>query len=207
MGIVVNADGERFLDEGADFRNYTYAKYGAEVLRQPQGIAHQIFDAHTGSMLRTIDYEAPGATSVEADTVGELAERLGIDPARLERTVRDFNAAVQEGEFDPSVKDGKGTDGLRPPKSNWALPIDQPPFTAFPVTCGITFTFGGLRVDERARVLDEAGAPLPGLFAAGELVGGLFFHNYPGGSGLTAGTVYGRRAGYAAADLVRSLAA
>ena len=207
MGIVVNADGERFLDEGADFRNYTYAKYGAEVLRQPQGIAHQIFDAHTGSMLRTIDYEAPGATSVEADTLGELAERLGIDPARLERTVRDFNAAVQDGEFDPTIKDGKGTDGLRPPKSNWALPIDQPPFTAFPVTCGITFTFGGLRVDEQARVLDEAGAPLPGLFAAGELVGGLFFHNYPGGSGLTAGTVYGRRAGYAAADLVRSLAA
>ena len=200
IGIVVNADGERFLDEGADFRNYTYAKYGAEVLRQPQGIAAQIFDARTVSMLRTIDYEAPGATRVDADTIGELAERLGIEPARLERTVREYNAAVRPGDFDPSVKDGVRTEGITPPKSNWALPISQPPFTAFPVTCGITFTFGGLRVDEHARVLDEAGAPLNGLFAAGELVGGLFFHNYPGGSGLTAGTVWGRRAGYAAAD-------
>ena len=201
LGIVVNADGHRFLDEGADFRNYTYAKYGAEVLRQPQAVAHQLFDARTAGMLRTIDYEAPGATRVDADTIAELAERLGIDAARLVRTVAEYNAAVQPGEFDPSVKDGKRTQGIDPPKSNWALPLEQPPFTAFPVTCGITFTFGGLRVDERARVLDEAGAPMPGLFAAGELVGGLFFHNYPGGSGLTAGTVWGRRAGYAAADL------
>ena len=150
-------------------------------------------------MLRAIDYEAPGATRVDADTIAGLAERLGIDPARLERTVAEYNAAVRPGEFDPSVKDGKRTEGITPPKSNWALPLDTPPFTAFPVTCGITFTFGGLRVDEHARVLDEAGAPIPGLYAAGELVGGLFFHNYPGGSGLTAGTVYGRRAGYAAA--------
>jgi tricarballylate dehydrogenase len=199
VAIVVNADGERFIDEGADFRNYTYAKYGAEVLRQPQGIAAQIFDARTAQMLRTIDYEAPGATRVDADTLGQLAERLGIDAERFERTVAVFNAAIRPGEFDPTVKDGKRTEGIDPPKSNWALPIERPPFTAFPITCGITFTFGGVRVDEDARVLDVAGRPLPGLFAAGELVGGLFFHNYPGGTGLTAGAVYGRRAGYAAA--------
>jgi tricarballylate dehydrogenase len=199
VGIVVNADGERFLDEGADFRNYTYAKYGAEVLRQPQGIAHQIFDADSAGMLRTIDYEAPGATRVDADTLAELARALGIDPERFERTVREFNGAIVAGDFDPAIKDGLRTEGITPPKSNWALPIERPPFTAFPVTCGITFTFGGLRVDEQARVLDGAGRPLPGLYAAGELVGGLFFHNYPGGSGLTAGAVYGRRAGYAAA--------
>jgi tricarballylate dehydrogenase len=199
VAIVVNADGERFIDEGADFRNYTYAKYGAEVLRQPQGIAAQIFDARTVQMLRTIDYEAPGATRVDADTLAELAEGLGIDAERFERTVTEFNAAIGPGDFDPTVKDGKRTEGIEPPKSNWALPVEQPPFTAFPITCGITFTFGGVRVDEDARVLDSAGRPLPGLFAAGELVGGLFFHNYPGGSGLTAGAVYGRRAGYAAA--------
>jgi tricarballylate dehydrogenase len=199
LGIVVNAAGDRFLDEGADFRNYTYAKYGAEVLRQPQGIAHQLFDARTAAMLRTIDYEAPGATRVDAGTIEELGEALGIDPGRLARTVAEYNAAVRPGDFDPAIKDGKRTEGITPPKSNWALPLEQPPFTAFPVTCGITFTFGGLRVDEQARVLDEAGAPIEGLYAAGELVGGLFFHNYPGGSGLTAGTVYGRRAGYAAA--------
>ena len=200
VAIVVNADGERFIDEGADFRNYTYAKYGAEVLRQPQGIAAQIFDARTVEMLRTIDYEAPGATRVDADTLAELAEGLGIDAARLERTVAEFNAAIRPGDFDPTIKDGKRTEGIEPPKSNWALPVEQPPFTAFPVTCGITFTFGGVRVDGDARVLDTGGRPLPGLFAAGELVGGLFFHNYPGGSGLTAGAVYGRRAGSAAAE-------
>ena len=199
-GIVVNADGERFIDEGADLRNYTYAKYGAEVLRQPQGIAAQVFDAKTVGMRRTIDYDAPGATRVDADTLRGLAEALGIDPERFERTVREFNAAIRPGEFNPAVKDGKRTEGITPPKSNWALPVDTPPFTAFPVTCGITFTFGGVRVDDRARVLDGAGRPLPGLYAAGELVGGLFFHNYPGGSGLAAGAVYGRRAGWAAAE-------
>jgi tricarballylate dehydrogenase len=176
------------------------SKYGAEVLRQPRGWAAQIFDARTVEMLRTIDYEAPGATRVDAPDLGDLARQLGIDPARLQRTVAEFNAAVQPGEFDPAVKDGKRTEGVTPPKSNWALPVEQPPFTAFPVTCGITFTFGGVRVDEHARVLDDAGRPLPGLYAAGELVGGLFFHNYPGGSGLTAGAVYGRRAGYSAAE-------
>ena len=126
-------------------------------------------------------------------------EKLNIDPERFERTVAEFNAAIGPGDFDPTIKDGKGTQGIDPPKSNWALPVEQPPFTAFPITCGITFTFGGVRVDEDARVLDSGGRPLPGLFAAGELVGGLFFHNYPGGTGLTAGAVYGRRAGYAAA--------
>jgi tricarballylate dehydrogenase len=199
VGIVVNLDGERFIDEGADFRNYTYAKYGAAVLEQPSGVAFQVFDARSVPLLRAIDYEAPGVTRVDADSLRELAEALGIDAERFERTVTEFNAAIVPGEFDPAVKDGVRTDGLAVPKSNWALPIEVPPFTAFPVTCGITFTFGGVRVDEDARVLDLAGRPLPGLYAAGELVGGLFFHNYPGGSGLTAGTVYGRRAGYAAA--------
>ena len=150
------------------------------MLRQPSGVAFQVFDARSVRMLRTIDYEAPGATRVDADTLGELAEALGIDAERFERTVREFNAAIVPGEFDPAVKDGLRTEGLAVPKSNWALPIEQPPFTAFPVTCGITFTFGGVRVDADARVLDLAGRPLPGLFAAGELVGGLFFHNYPG---------------------------
>ncbi|MDA0180172.1 FAD-dependent tricarballylate dehydrogenase TcuA [Solirubrobacter phytolaccae] len=199
VGIVVNRDGERFIDEGADFRNYTYAKYGAEVLRQPDGVAFQVFDARSAKLLRGIDYDAPGNTRVVAETLGELAAALRIDGERFERTVRDFNAAITGGPFDPAIKDGLRTDGLAVPKSNWALPVAEPPFVAFPVTCGITFTFGGLRVDEQARVLDLSGKPMPGLHACGELVGGLFFHNYPGGSGLTAGTVYGRRAGYAAA--------
>ncbi len=187
-----------FVDEGADFRNYTYAKYGAEVLRQPGAIAYQLFDARTEPLLRPDEYRAPGATRVEADTVEELAARLGLSPVTLSRTVAEFNAAVQPGTFDPSIKDGKRTLGLDPPKSNWAVPLDTPPFVCFPVTCGITFTFGGLRIDRDARVLDAAGRPIPGLYAAGELVGGLFYHNYPGGTGLASGAVFGRRAGAAA---------
>jgi hypothetical protein len=151
VGIVVNRRGERFLDEGEDFRNYTYAKFGAEVLRQPEGIAAQVFDAKTVGLLRTIDYEAPGAARVDADTLGELADGLGIDRAGFERTVAAFNeASAGEHAFDPSVKDGRGTVGISPPKSNWAQPIDTPPYVGFRITCGITFTFGGVRVDDQA---------------------------------------------------------
>jgi tricarballylate dehydrogenase len=199
VGLVVNRDGERFLDEGADFRNYTYARYGAEILRQPGAIAAQLFDARTLPLLRVVDYEAPGTSRVEAETVGELADALGFDREGLERTVEAFNAAVTDAPFDPAIKDGKRTVGIHPPKSNWAQPLDEPPFVAFPVTCGITFTFGGVRVDASAQVLDSAGDPMPGLYAAGELVGGIFFHNYPGGTGLMSGAVFGRRAGAAAA--------
>jgi tricarballylate dehydrogenase len=203
VGIVVNRRGERFLDEGEDFRNYTYAKFGARVLEQPEGVAAQVFDAKSIPLLRSIDYDAPGATRVEADTLEGLAAALGIDAQGLARTVTDFNAAIVDRPFDPAVKDGRRTEGVTPPRSNWAMAIDTPPYVAFPVTCGITFTFGGVRVDDDAAVLDTAGRPIPGLFAAGELVGGLFFHNYPGGSGLTAGLVYGRRAGWAAAQPTR----
>jgi tricarballylate dehydrogenase len=201
LGIVVNRDGERFLDEGADFRNYTYARYGAEILRQPGAIAFQLFDAQTAPLLRSDEYEAPGASRVQAQTIGELADGLEIPRARLERTVSEFNDAVNDARFDPAVKDGKRTDGITPPKSNWALALSQPPFQGFPVTCGITFTFGGVRVDDDARVLDRGGRVIPGLYAAGEVVGGLFFGNYPGGTGLMSGAVFGRRAGSSAAAL------
>lgn len=199
LGLVVNRDGERFLDEGADFRNYTYARYGAEILRQPGSIAAQLFDARTAPLLRSDEYDSPGVSRVEAATVGELADLLGIDRGHLERTVTTFNDAVTDVPFDPSRKDGKGTRGISPPKSNWALPLREPPFLGFPVTCGITFTFGGVRVTREARVLDRGQRPIPGLYGAGEVVGGLFFHNYPGGTGLMSGAVFGRRAGTSAA--------
>jgi tricarballylate dehydrogenase len=148
------------------------------------------------------EYRIREVTKAEADTLGELARKLEIDPAGLERTVTAFNAAVQPGTFNPGILDGKRTLGIAPPKSNWALPLDAPPYVGYAVTCGITFTFGGLRVDTRARVLDTEDRPIRGLYAAGELVGGLFYHNYPGGSGLMAGSVFGRLAGEsAAADL------
>ena len=199
VGIVVNGDAKRFIDEGADFRNYTYAKYGAEILRQPGAVAFQLFDAKTAPLLREDEYTAPGVSRHEATTIRGLADKAGLNPDALERTVDEFNAAVQPGEFNPTVKDGKRTEGIEPPKSNWAQPLDEPPFLAFAVTCGITFTFGGLKIDSDARVLDRADQPILGLHAAGELVGGLFYHNYPGGSGLTSGSVFGRRAGASAA--------
>jgi tricarballylate dehydrogenase len=108
--------------------------------------------------------------------------------------------------YEPTIKDGKGTRGITPRKSNWALPIDTPPFVGYAVTCGITFTFGGLRIDKDAAVLDGDGRPIRALFAAGELVGGLFYHNYPGGTGLSSGAVFGRVAGRSAAlSAARSL--
>jgi tricarballylate dehydrogenase len=204
FGIMVNRQANRFLDEGADFRNLTYARYGAEILKQPGALAYQLFDARTLPLLSKADYSAPGTSRVEAGSIGEMAVQLGLNPQALEKTVRDFNTAVGPGTFNPAIKDGKRTVGIDPPKSNWAVPLDRPPFVAFPVTCGITFTFGGLRVNSDAAVLDTSGRPMAGLFAAGELVGGLFYHNYPGGSGLMAGSVFGRRAGWAAGRLAVS---
>jgi tricarballylate dehydrogenase len=198
FGIVVNANGERFVDEGADFRNYTYAKYGREILKQPHRAAFQIFDAKVEHLLRD-EYRIAQVTKASAQTIAELANKLGIDGKRLQRTLSAFNAAVQPGDFDPTRLDAKGTNGIKPPKSNWALPLDTPPYSGYAVTCGITFTFGGLRIDRDARVLDTDARPIPGLYAAGELVGGLFWGNYAGGSGLMAGSVFGRTAGLNAA--------
>lgn len=200
FGIMVNALGERFLDEGADFRNYTYAKYGRKILAQPNQFAWQIFDAKVTHLLRD-EYRIREVTRVTADSIDDLVARMeGVDGARLAQTIGEFNAAVQmDVPFDPNVKDGRGTAGLEVAKSNWANPLDTPPYQAYGVTCGITFTFGGLHIDGTGRVLDVATDPIPGLYAAGELVGGLFYFNYPGGTGLTAGAVFGRRAGGAAA--------
>ena len=198
-GIVVNVEGRRFLDEGADYRNYTYAKYGRAILRQPLRTAFQLFDQKTVPLLRD-EYRVRYATKAEAGSIRELAETLGADPDALERTVAAFNAACPAGAFNPATLDGLGTRGIEPPKSNWAQPLDTPPYVGFAVTCGITFTFGGLKIDHRsAQVLDTEERPIPGLYAAGELVGGLFYNNYAGGSGLMAGAVFGRIAGRSAA--------
>jgi tricarballylate dehydrogenase len=199
LGLIVNLRGERFVDEGADFRNYTYVKYGRAVLGQPRRTAFQVFDQKVVDLLRE-EYRIREVTKAEAATVEELARKLEIDPTGFARTVREFNAAVaKEVPFNPAVKDGKGTRGITPPKSNWAQPLDTPPYVGYAVTTGITFTFGGLKITERGEVIDCEQRPIPGLFAAGELVGGLFYHNYPGGAGLMAGAVFGRIAGRSAA--------
>lgn len=200
LGIIVNREGERFLDEGADFRNLTYAKYGKEVLMQPGAVAWQIFDAPLRPMLRAEEYEVPGVGEHIAGSLAELAAATGIDRDGLERTVSAFNESIDQGvPFDPNVKDGRAAQTV-PAKSNWANPISEAPFYAYPVTCGITFTFGGLKGDEEARVLRADGTAIPGLYACGEALGGLFSENYPGGSGLAAGIVFGRTAGRSAAS-------
>ena len=204
FGLMVNVDGQRFLDEGADFRNYTYVTYGRALLTQPQGVAFQIFDDKVKHLLRD-EYHIPQVTMAQADSIEELARRLDIDPAGLAATMREYNAAVQtDVPYNPTVKDGRGTVGIAPPKTNWAQTVDTPPYLGYAVTCGISFTFGGVRIDNRGRVLNTSLEPVPGLYAAGEMVGGLFYHNYPGGSGLAAGMVFGRLAGNSAAQRARA---
>jgi tricarballylate dehydrogenase len=199
FGIIVNVTGRRFVDEGADFRNYTYAKYGRVILDQPAQTAWQVFDAKVLHLLRE-EYRIRQVTKARADTIEELAQKLeGIDRQAFIAEIAAYNRTVrQDIPFDPTVKDGRRTEGLAVPKSNWANTIDTPPFEAYQVTCGVTFTFGGLRIDTSARVIDTEGEPIPGLFAAGELVGGLFYFNYPGGTGLLSGAVFGRLAGNSA---------
>jgi tricarballylate dehydrogenase len=206
LGVMINADGHRFVDEGRDFRNYTYAQFGGAVLQQPGQFAWQIFDQKVADLLYG-EYRFHDASFVSADTLDELLPKLdGVDQATAADTLAAFNTAVDDGTpFDPTIKDGKATVGLDLPKSNWAQPIDTPPFLAFPVTGGITFTYGGLRVDDAGAVLRADGSAITGLHACGELVGGVFFAGYPGGSGLTSGAVFGRRAGAGAAAAARTV--
>ncbi|HEU4924660.1 MAG TPA: FAD-dependent tricarballylate dehydrogenase TcuA [Burkholderiales bacterium] len=199
-GIYINAEGRRFVDEGADFRNYTYAKYGRVILGQPQQFAWQIFDAKVKAQLRD-EYRIKQVTRRVANTLEDLVKQLedtNTDNALKE--IQAYNAAVRNDiPFNPNVKDGRRTENLNINKSNWANTIDTPPFEAYAVTCGITFTFGGLKINTDAQVISTDGEPIPGLYAAGELVGGIFWFNYPGGSGLTNGSVFGRIAGRNAA--------
>jgi tricarballylate dehydrogenase len=200
FAVVVNSEGKRFIDEGADFRNYTYAKYGQAVLKQPGQVAWQIYDAKTRHLLRD-EYRTRYVTKVQADTLEELADKIGeVDKEQFLATIQAFNAAVLDDvPFNPNVKDGRAAPGLSVPRSNWACKIDTPPFEAYAVTCGVTFTFGGLKVTNDTQVVNTGQEPIAGLFAAGEMIGGIFYFNYPGASGLTSGAVFGRLAGRSAA--------
>lgn len=196
---MLNTNGDRFVDEGKNFRNYTYAQFGQAVLEQPGHFAWQIFDAKVDDLLYA-EYTFHDAHFVEADTLDALCEKLdGVDAAAARATLQSYNDSVNDTvEFDPTTLDEKNTPGLMLPKSNWAQKIDTGPFKAYPVTGGITFTYGGLKVSDDGAVLNTKGDVIAGLYAAGEMVGGVFFEGYPGGSGLTSGTVFGRRAGASA---------
>ncbi|WP_299588111.1 FAD-dependent tricarballylate dehydrogenase TcuA [uncultured Tateyamaria sp.] len=201
LGVMLNARGERFVDEGLNFRNYTYAQFGRAVLEQPGHFAWQIFDAKVFDLLYE-EYTFEDAHFVSADTLADLIPLLdGVDPAAAAATLEAYNDAVDESTpFDPTALDGKGTTGLALAKSNWAQRLNEGPFRAYPVTGGITFSYGGLKVDQTGAVLDTSEAAIPGLYACGEMVGGVFYNGYPGGSGLTSGAVFGRQAGAGAAQ-------
>jgi len=201
-GVMVDRDGERFVDEGADILSRTYARMGREILKRPGAVAFQIFDAKVREA-GLMDPRYDRATGHRAATIEELAEGLGIDPEALRATIDRFNEGlvdVPSSAADATRLDGVGTVGVDPPKSNFARRIDQAPFEGYAVGCGITFTFGGLAIDpETAQVRHTAGRPVVGLYAAGEVVGGLWHGNYAGGSGMAAGSVFGRIAGRSAA--------
>ena len=200
LGIMINANGKRFLDEGKNFRNYTYAQYGARVLEQPGHYAWQVFDNKVIDLLYD-EYFFHDAHFVEANTLEELIKRMdGVNFAKCLSTITNYNKSCKSNrKFDPTILDGRSTVGLDIAKSNWALSLDTPPFRAYPVTGGITFTYGGLKVSEKGNVLNKNNIIINGLYACGELVGGVFLNGYPGGSGLTSGAVFGKKAGYSAA--------
>ncbi|MEO9825841.1 MAG: FAD-dependent tricarballylate dehydrogenase TcuA [Paracoccaceae bacterium] len=200
LGVMLNANGQRFVDEGENFRNYTYAQFGRAILDQPGQFAWQIFDAKVFDLLYG-EYTFHDAHFVEAETFDELLPQLkGVDTNAAAKTLAEYNDAVNDTPFDPTILDGKAAEGLDLPKSNWAQRIDTGPFRAYPVTGGITFTYGGLKVSSGGAVLNDSGQAIEGLFACGELVGGVFYEGYPGGSGLTSGAVFGRAAGTSAAQ-------
>ena len=208
FGLLINSEGKRFVDEGLDFHSFTYAKYGGEVLKQPGQFAWQVFDAKAKDYLRS-EYRIKFVTKASANTLEALAPQLeGVDPEQFLKTVREYNAAViKDVPFNHTIKDGKGTVGIEPAKSNWAQTLDTPPFDAYATTCGITFTFGGLRIDkESGQVLDVHFRPIAGLYTCGEMVGGLFYFNYPSGTGLVSGAVFGRMAGDAAGQAAKAVA-
>ncbi len=195
FGIVVNKHARRFYDEGEDFWPKRYAIWGRLVAQQPDQIAYSIIDS------KSIDQFMPSVfPAIEAHTIGELATKLELDPSALEAVVTAFNKSVQPGTFDPSILDDCTTEGLEPPKSHWARPLDTPPFYGYPLRPGITFTYLGITINEKAQVVMQDDRTAPNIFAAGEIMAGnILGQGYLAGFGLTIGTVFGRIAGKEAA--------
>ncbi|MGG5809319.1 FAD-dependent tricarballylate dehydrogenase TcuA [Falsiroseomonas sp. CW058] len=198
-GVMLNRAGRRFVDEGEDGALFTYAKFGRAILAQPGAKAWQIFDS---KVLHLLEPRYSTSKPIVSDTIEGLLAQLDIeDKATAAKTIAAYNAAarVNEAGYDPARKDGFRTEGLDLDKTNWALRLDKPPFHAYSATGGITFTFGGLRVNEKAQVIGTDWRPIDGLYTCGEMVGGLFYDNYPAGTGLVSGATFGRIAGREAA--------
>ncbi len=200
FGIVVNKLADRFYDEGEDIWPKRYAIWGRLVAAQPDQIAYIIFDASSrNSFMPTL------FPPIESDSVAGLAGKLELDPAALEATIAGFNAAVRPGTFDHTILDDCRTEGLTPPKTHWARKIETPPYYAYPVRPGITFTYLGTRVNKQSRMLMADGKPSANMFAAGEIMAGnVLGKGYAAGIGMTIGSVFGRIAGREAAKNARN---
>jgi tricarballylate dehydrogenase len=205
-GILVNNRGERFIDEGRGTVDETYESTARAVWGQPGGTAYFITDESFTQVTDRARGILTGSKPIVADSVEELARALDLPAATLARTVADFNAAVTDGPFDWRTPDGKRTEGLEPPKSNWAVAIDRGPFLAYPISCAIVFTFGGLETNAAGQVVDADDEPIPGLYAAGECTG-IYHDKYPGGTSVLRGMVFGRVAGQTAAGEAAKAAA
>lgn len=189
-GVIVNRKGERFVDEGEDARAHTYAKFGRKIFEEPGNEAFIVVDEPLREHMRAT---GPSDDPVQADSLYELMEKLGSEkPGKAVETIEAFNEACNPGEFDPDNLDGNNAIDIEPQKSNWALPINEPPFYGYTVTGGITFAFGGVQITPSAEVLDTRGSVIEGLYAAGNSTGDLFFDNYPGGTGLINAAVFGK---------------
>ncbi len=199
LGICVDQDGRRFIDEGEDYRDHTYVKFSKQIIEHAGGEAWCLFDQQAYQREEFARAWRPVGPPLVAESLRQLAVQMQVPAENLLETIGDYNAAVQPGDYDLDRLDGKGTRGIWPPKSNWALPLEKPPYLAIPVTGGITFTFGGLKCDTRARVIDTRGKVIDGLYAAGETMGELFYYNYPGATSVIRGAVFGRIAGTEAA--------
>lgn len=199
FGIVVNRDGQRFYDEGEDFWPKRYAIWGGLIARQPDQIAYSMIDA------KMLERFMPSVfPPVKADSIADLATQFELDPDAVVHAVDEFNRSTRPGTFDPSALDDCTTEGLTPPKSHWAVPIDTPPYYGYPLRPGITFTYMGVTVDDRARVIFDDGRPSESVFAAGEVMAGnILGKGYLAGFGLTIGAVFGRIAGREAARHAR----
>ena len=197
-GILVNLDGERFTDEAPTTVDACYEPVTRRIFEQRQGTAWVILDARH---LRIPNYRLgirTDAPPVAAQSIAELAPKIGVPADRLTATVERYNAACSGRDWQPLQLDGLKTEGLHPPKSHWACPLQEAPFHAYPIISSNVFTFGGLKIDPQARVLDADGEPIPGLYAAGETVG-LYYRNYTGATSVLKGLVFGRIAGAGAA--------
>ena len=194
FSVMININGDRFIDEGETWRGLTYAKTGKAILEQENNIAFQLFDSKHIQAGILKKYKKP--TKYSSETLIDLANQIKIkNKKKFINNINKFNKAVQPGNYNPHKLDGKSIKNIYPLRSNWALPLNNPPYLAYPVICGMTFCYGGLKTTINGELINKNGDIINGIYAVGEMLGGLWYNNYPSGGGMMAGAVFGKKAG------------